>query len=151
MVARSTSGMSEILYSVRVFEVSKILLVTLSGAGAPLARLYLIPKSSSGPAKSVSRRVLINWLIPTLTTRVVRGGQQDTTSGLANADDVRGSRGTEDTILADDELLDTVCGTNLCNGLGDLGVPVTTVTTDDESRVLDTLGDGEENASNEGL
>ena len=81
----------------------------------------------------------------------MRSGQQDTTSGLANADDVRGSRGTEDTILANDKLLDTVCGTNLCNGLGDLGVPVTTVTTDDESRVLDTLGDGEENASNEGL
>lgn len=81
----------------------------------------------------------------------MRSGQQDTTSGLANADDVRGSGGTEDTILANDKLLDTVCGTNLCNGLGDLGVPVTTVTTDDEGRVLDTLGDGEENASNEGL
>ena len=81
----------------------------------------------------------------------MRSGQQDTTSGLADANDVRGSRGTEDAILADDELLDAVSGTNLCNGLGDLGVPVATVTTNDESGVLDTLGDGKENAGNEGL
>jgi hypothetical protein len=81
----------------------------------------------------------------------VRGGQQDTTSGLADADDVRRSRGTENTILANDELLDTVCGTNLCNGLGDLGVPVTTVTSNDEGGVLDALGDGEEDAGNKGL
>ena len=64
---------------------------------------------------------------------------------------MRGSGGTEDAILADDELLDAVSGTNLCNGLGDLGVPVATVTTNDESGVLDTLGNGKENAGNEGL
>jgi hypothetical protein len=81
----------------------------------------------------------------------VRGSQQDTTSGLADADDVRGSRGTEDAVLTNDELLDTVCGTNLCNGLGDLGVPVTTVTTNDEGGVLDALRDGEEDAGNKGL
>lgn len=43
------SRMSAILYSVRDLEVEKILLVTDSGAGAPLARLYLMPKSSLGP------------------------------------------------------------------------------------------------------
>lgn len=47
---RSMSGMSAILYSVRDFEVAKILFVTDSGAGAPFARLYLIPKSFVGPA-----------------------------------------------------------------------------------------------------
>ena len=78
-------------------------------------------------------------------------GQQDTTSGLADADDVRGSRGTENAILANDELLDAVSGTNLCNGLGDLGVPVATVTTNDEGGVLDALGDGEENAGDKRL
>ena len=41
--------MSAILYSVRDFEVAKILLVTDSGAGAPFVRLYLIPKSLVGP------------------------------------------------------------------------------------------------------
>lgn len=47
----STSGMSAILYEVRVFEASNILFVTDSGAGPPLARLYLIPKSFLGPGK----------------------------------------------------------------------------------------------------
>jgi hypothetical protein len=94
--------------------------------------------------------LVVEWL-QRLTTRVVRGGQQDTTSGLADADDMRGSGGAENAILANDELLDTVCGANLCNGLGDLGVPVTAVTTNDEGRVLDTLGDGEEDAGDERL
>ena len=86
-----------------------------------------------------------------LTTRVVRGGQQDTTGGLPDPDDMAGSWCAEDTILADQELLDAVSGTNLCNGLGDLGVPVATVTTNDEGGVLDALGDGEEDAGDEGL
>ena len=50
----STVGMSAILYSVRDFEVAKILFVTDSGAGAPFARLYLIPKSALGPVRHVS-------------------------------------------------------------------------------------------------
>jgi hypothetical protein len=54
MVDKSTSGMSEILYEVRVLEVAYILLVTLSGAGAPLVRLYLMPKSSVGPVQIIS-------------------------------------------------------------------------------------------------
>jgi hypothetical protein len=53
--------------------------------------------------------------------------------------------------LANDELLDAVCGTNLCNGLGDLGVPVTTVTTNDEGRALDTFRDGEKDAGDKRL
>lgn len=81
----------------------------------------------------------------------MRGGQQDTTSGLANADDVRSGRSAENAVLANDELLDAVCGTNLCNGLGDLRVPVTTVTTNDEGGVLDALRDGQQNAGNKGL
>lgn len=47
--------MSAILYSVSDFEVAKILFVTDSGAGAPLVRLYLIPKSALGPVQYVSR------------------------------------------------------------------------------------------------
>jgi hypothetical protein len=81
----------------------------------------------------------------------VRGGQQDATSGLADTDDVRGGRSTQDAVLANDELLDAVCGTNLCNGLGDLGVPVTTVTTNDEGRALDTFRDGEKDAGDKRL
>jgi hypothetical protein len=46
-----TSGISAILYSVTDEAISYIVLVTASGAGAPLERLYLIPKSSLGPAR----------------------------------------------------------------------------------------------------
>lgn len=52
----SISGISAYLYEVRDLDVSKILLVTVSGAGAPLERLYLIPKSPLGP-EEVSRHV----------------------------------------------------------------------------------------------
>lgn len=69
-----------------------------------------------------------------LTTGVVAGRQEDTTSGLALSDDVAGSRGGQDAILADQELLDAICGTNLCTELDDLGVPESAVTTDDKER-----------------
>jgi hypothetical protein len=54
-------------------------------------------------------------------------------------------------ILTDQELLDTVSGTNLCNHLSDLWVPVAAITADDKVRVLDTFGDGEEDGGDEGL
>jgi hypothetical protein len=43
-----------------------------------------------------------------------------------------GSGSRKDTVLADDELLDSVCSTNLGNELDNLGVPVATIATDDE-------------------
>jgi len=49
----STAGISTILYSVKDLEVVKILFVTDSGAGAPFARLYLIPKSLVGPVSPI--------------------------------------------------------------------------------------------------
>ena len=39
----------------RVLDTAKILFVTLSGAGPPFARLYLIPKSFLGPVLSTLR------------------------------------------------------------------------------------------------
>jgi hypothetical protein len=62
----------------------------------------------------------------------VAGSQQDTTSGLAYADDVASSWCAEDAILTDQQLLDAIGGTDLGDQLSDFGVPVTTVTTDDE-------------------
>ena len=49
MAAMSMSGMEASLYDVNVLEVSNIVLVMASGAGPPLARLYLMPKSFLGP------------------------------------------------------------------------------------------------------
>lgn len=66
------------------------------------------------------------------TSRVVARSQQDATSGLAYADDVAGGRCAEDAILADQQLLDSIGGTNLGNQLSNLWVPVATVTSNDE-------------------
>lgn len=85
------------------------------------------------------------------TTRVVTGRQEDTTGGLALADEVAGSRGGEDAILADQQLLDTISGTDFGNLLNDLGVVVAAIATDDEESALSTLGDREDDASDEGL
>jgi len=81
----------------------------------------------------------------------VAGGEQDTTGGLANADKVAGGGSGHDAILADEELLHAVCGTDLCNDLGDLGVVVAAITADDEGCALSTFGDRVEDGSNEVL
>lgn len=69
-----------------------------------------------------------------LTTRVVTGSQENTTSSLPLADDMAGSRCGQDAVLADEQLLDAVRGTNLGDQLNDLGVVETTITTNDEER-----------------
>jgi hypothetical protein len=86
-----------------------------------------------------------------LTSRVVAGRQEDATRRLPYPDDVAGSRGAENAILSDQKLLDSVCGTNLGNKLGNLGIPVTTITTNDQERALGAFGDRLEDAGNEGL
>lgn len=79
-----------------------------------------------------------------------------------------GSRGGKDAVLADDELLDTVGGTNLGNKLDNLGVPVSAVATNNKKRAyqlirswlvlqsnwihtLNSFGNRKQNASDEGL
>lgn len=62
------------------------------------------------------------------------GSQENTTSSLSLADDMAGSWRGQNTVLADEELLDAVSGTNLGDQLNDLGIPETTVTTNDEER-----------------
>lgn len=44
------------------------------------------------------------------------------------------SRGRQNTVLADEELLDTIGSADLGNQLDDLGVPVAAITADDEKR-----------------
>lgn len=63
------------------------------------------------------------------------GSQQDASGSLADANDVAGRGSGKNSILADDELLDTVGGTDLGNQLDDLGVPEPAITTNDKSRV----------------
>ena len=79
------------------------------------------------------------------------GSQEDTTGSLTLADEVASSGGTEDAVLADQQLLDTIGSTDLSDLLDDLSVVVTTITTNDEESSLSTLGDGEDDAGDEGL
>lgn len=78
-------------------------------------------------------------------------GQQNTASRLAYANDVAGSWGAENAILTNQEFLDAVCSTNLCDELGDLGVPVATVAANDKEGSVSALGDRLQNAGDEGL
>jgi hypothetical protein len=84
-----------------------------------------------------------------LTSGVVTGGEQDTTGGLPDPDDMTGSWCAEDTILADQELLDAVGSTDLCDLLCDLRVPVATITTNDKESVLSALRNRLEDADDE--
>jgi hypothetical protein len=81
----------------------------------------------------------------------VTGSQKNTTGRLALADDMTGSWSAQNAILADEELLDAVCSTDLGDQLYNFWVPVSSITTNDKETVLDTLWNGEENASHEGL
>lgn len=86
-----------------------------------------------------------------LTTRVVAGSEEDATGRLSYPDDVTGGRCAHDSILADQELLDAIGSAHLGDGLGDLGVPVTAITTDDEEGAVGALRDGLEDAGNKRL
>ena len=77
--------------------------------------------------------------------------KQNTTSCLAYPDDVTGSWSTEDAVLADQELLDTIRSTDLGDELSDFWVPVAAISTDDKERSFSTLGNGLQDAGDEGL
>ena len=79
------------------------------------------------------------------------GGQQDTTSGLADANQVARSGGAKNAMLAHQELLDTISSADLGNLRDHLVVVVAAITTNDQEGALDTLRDGQENAGDEGL
>lgn len=98
---------------------------------------------------SMSRMVRGSW--SRLTTGVVAGRQQDTTRRLANTDQIAGSGRAHDAILANEQLLDAIGSSNLCNDLGDLWVPVAAITANDEVRVLDALGNGQEDGGDKVL
>ena len=142
IVDRSISGTSAILYDVSDFDVSKILLVTPSGAGPPLARLYLIPKSFLGPITPLcqSKLFTFGWTGP-LTTRIMASSQKNATSSLPLPNNVAGGGRAEDAILPYQQLLDSVRGTNLGNQLYDLGVVVSSITANNKEAAVYAFGD----------
>lgn len=113
-----------------------------------------MPKSSVGPIQRVRYPAacgLLGWVPWLLTTGVVGSGKKDTAGGLLDADDVGSGWGAEDAVLANDQLLDTVSSTDLCNQLRDLGVVVSAIATDNEEGAIDALWDGEQDRGDEGL
>lgn len=90
------------------------------------------------------------WL-SLLTTGVVTGSQQNTTRRLAYTNQVASGRGTHDAVLADQQLLDAIGGGDLGNLVDHYIVVETAITTNDEERVLDTLGNGQKNTGDEGF
>jgi hypothetical protein len=79
------------------------------------------------------------------------GSKQDSTSCLSLPDDVTSSGCAHDTVLTEQQLLDTICSTNLCNELHDLWVVVTAISSNDKEAVLDTFWDREKDGGNKGL
>lgn len=62
-----------------------------------------------------------------------------------------GSRGREDSVLADQDLLNTICSTNLGNDLNDLGVVETAVTANDQEGAINAFGYGEQDSCDKSL
>jgi hypothetical protein len=81
----------------------------------------------------------------------VTGSQQNTTGSSTLADDVTSSRCTQDTALTDQKLLHSIGSSNLRDQLHDLGVPVSSITTNDQETVFGSFWDGEQDTSNEGF
>lgn len=77
--------------------------------------------------------------------------QKNTTSGLAHTNQVTGGRGTEDTVLAHKQLLDTIRSTDLCDLLDNLCVEIPAIARDDKVGSLGSFGDRLDDTSHEGF
>jgi len=81
----------------------------------------------------------------------VARSQQNTTGCLAFSDNMRRGRRAQNTILANQKLLHAIGSSNLRNQLHDLGVPVSSITTNDQETVLDAFWDREKDGGYEGF
>ena len=75
--------------------------------------------------------------------------QKNSTSSFPYANDVACSRCAQDTILADYELLHSVSCPDLRDQLSDFWIPVSSIASDDERAVFDSLGYGKQDAGDE--
>lgn len=62
-----------------------------------------------------------------------------------------GGWSAENAILTDHQLLDTVRSTDLCNQLHDLGVPISSITANDEESAIGTFGYGQKDGGDKRL
>lgn len=67
--------------------------------------------------------------------------QENTASSLPRSNQMACRRGTQNPVLADEELLDTIGSADLRNLLDHLRIEVATIACDDEGCALGALGD----------
>ena len=79
------------------------------------------------------------------------GSQQNATSSFVFPDDMTCSWCAHDTILTEQQLLDAVCRTDLCDQLHDLWVVVSAIAANDEEAAICAFGYRFEDACDEGL
>lgn len=77
--------------------------------------------------------------------------KQDPTCGTSLPDNMAGGWGAQYAVLANDQFLNTVRGSNASNQLDGLRIVETSISTDNEERILGALWDGLEDAGNEGF
>ena len=90
------------------------------------------------------RHVILDAEVVVWSTRVMRGGEEDTTIGLVLPDDIRRGGSRENTVGADDELGHIVRGGDLDNDLDGLWREITTIAANYERKSfwLDRVEDG---------
>lgn len=79
------------------------------------------------------------------------GSKQDTTGSLSLSYDVACCWRAQNTILANDQFLDPVACTNLCNELCHFWIPVASITADDQRGTFSSLWNRQDDRSYEVL
>ena len=75
------------------------------------------------------------------TARVVTGSEQDSASSLSFPDDMAGGRRAQYAILSNQNLLDSICSTNLSNQLYHFWVIKSSIPSNDEEAAFCALRD----------
>lgn len=86
-----------------------------------------------------------------LTARIMTCSEQNATSCFSLPDNVTGSWCTQDSILSNQKLLDTICRANLSYQLHDFWVVEASISPNDQKATLRTLGNREEDTGDEGF
>lgn len=97
-------------------------------------------------SRSAIRHVVLDSEIVVGATRVMARSEQDTAGRLVLANDIRGSGGREDTILANEEFRDAVGGGDAQDDVHGRNGKVSTVSADNERRALGSSRDGIEDS-----
>ncbi len=77
--------------------------------------------------------------------------QKDSPSSLSLPNDMTGGRRAQNAMLPNNKLLDSICCANFRDQLYDLGIPVSSVTSNNQGAALRTFWDGKKDRGDEGF